>query len=241
MDFSPERLDTSAQAMKIKYPSFSVSGLPIGTGPIAIWKGWIQPIRNRESLELLLSDLANNHPVRVLHSGEIIHKPDCKNQHESLPWLKKLKKPDAAYKLKVTYNGGTQHPKAFIIEPLKHLRELRHIFRDGSICAYPPWEDIWHWQYSTVADFMDHISIWLLKNTVWQQVGLWIGDEMPHNTEFLYNTIKPFEECWCRSGQLYGMCHRESDQNTLSKLRMVTAIRNNKLTLPFSLKSSSKS
>lgn len=201
--------------MKTNYPSFTVGGLPLGTGPEAVWKGWVQPICNLENLELLLSDLSNNHAVRVELGGEVTHNPDCRHEHESLPWLKKLKKPDAAYRLKVIYGGGAQHPQAFIIEPLTLRKNTMHTFTNGAICCYPPWKNVWNWQDNTVADFMDRVMIWLIKHTVWQQTGAWLGSEMPHDTAFLYRTISPFQQCWCGSGNLYGACHLKSDKNHL--------------------------
>jgi hypothetical protein len=215
MKFSPERLDASVRAMKADFPAFTVGGLPIGTGREAVWKGWVQPVRELENVELLLSDLSNNHPVRILPGGEVIHKPGCRQKHELLPWLKKLKKPDASYRLKVIYGGGPRHPRAFIIDPVTDRRTTKHTFTNGAICCYPPWENAWNWQDNTVADFMHYVVIWLIKHTVWQQVGLWLGDEMPHDTAFLFHSISPYQSCWCGSGETYGSCHRRSDKLSL--------------------------
>jgi hypothetical protein len=54
--------------MKLSYPQFSLAGAPIGTGPVPIWKGWVQPIQNRESLEQLLDDVYHNCPASITFS-----------------------------------------------------------------------------------------------------------------------------------------------------------------------------
>jgi hypothetical protein len=91
-------MEVNVQAMKVNYPAFSVSGRPIGTGREAVWKGWIQPIRSLENLQWILADIAQNRSVRVLQGGEVIHNTRCQRKHQELPWIKKLKKPDKAFK-----------------------------------------------------------------------------------------------------------------------------------------------
>jgi hypothetical protein len=211
MDFSPERMNESVRAMKNYYPAFSVGGRPIGTGAEAVWQGWIQPVCSLEDLELLLADLAQNRPVRVLPGGELIHHPQCLRKHQQIPQLENLRKPDQAFKIKITYGGGSRHPRAFVIDPAIPPKERKHKFADGAICSYPPWQDVWNWQTHTVAEFADQAAIWLVKWNVWQQTGIWLGDEMRHEPAFLFLNIKSEEQCWCASGQQYAECHRKSD------------------------------
>lgn len=142
----------------------------------------------------------------------MIHNPDCQDTHENLSWLSKLKKPDTSYKLKLTYGGGMRHPRAFIIEPLSPRINTKHTFTNGAICSYPPWEEAWNWQNNTVVDFMNHVMIWLVKHTVWRQVHVWLGDEMPHDTSFLFRNINPMQQCWCGSGDSYNNCHLTEDK-----------------------------
>ncbi len=211
MEFFSERLSESVAEMKANYPTFSVGVYPLGTSADAIWEGWIQPIRSLEDLEFLLADLAQNRAVRILPGGEIIHHPNCRRTHQNLAWIKKLKKPDRAFKIKITYGGGKRHPRAFVIDPNIPPEERKHMFGDGAICAYPPWQGVWDWQLNTVADFADQAAIWLVKWNVWQQTGVWLGDEMRHENTFLFFNIKETAQCWCGSGECYGECHRESD------------------------------
>lgn len=211
MKFSPEKMNESVRAMKEIYPAFQVSGRPIGTGAEAVWQGWIQPIRSFEDLEYLLADLAQNRAVRILSGGEVIHHPNCQRKHPKLSWIKKLKKPDRAFKVKITYGGGSRHPRAFVIDPVIPPHEREHMFADGAVCAYPPWHGVWDWQTNTVADFTDQAAVWLVKWNVWQQTGIWLGEEMRHDKAFLLFNIKPTAQCWCGSGERYGECHRVSD------------------------------
>ena len=204
-------MNESVAAMKANYPSFTVEGRPIGTGAKAIWKGWIQPIRILENLEQLLADIEQNRAVRILPGGEIIHRPDCQRKHPRFPWIKKLKKPDRAFKIKIIYGCGSRHPSAYVLDPVIPPEEREHMFGDGSVCAYPPWQGVWDWQTNTVADFTDQVAVWLVKWNVWQQTDVWLGDEMLHDKAFLFFNIKVTEQCWCGSGKQYGVCHRIND------------------------------
>ena len=212
MDFSPEKLDASVQAMKLNYPTFSVGGRPIGTGAEAVWKGWIQPIRSLEDLQWILADIEQNRSVRILQGGEVIHDPSCRRKHQELKWIEKLKKPDRAFKIKISYGGGKRHPRGHVIEPLIPIVERKHMFGDNAVCAYSPWENVWNWEAHTVSDFADQVVLWLIKWNVWQQTGVWLGDEMQHGKMFLYFTIAASDQCWCGSGRQYGECHRQEDE-----------------------------
>ena len=218
MDFSPERMEASVQAMKLKYPSFSVGGRPIGTGRDAVWKGWVQPIRDLENLELLLADLAQDRPVRILRGGEVIHNPNCYRKHQKLLWIKKLKKPDTAFKIKITYGCGSLHPRAYSLDPIIPFNKRKHMFRDSAVCAYPTWDTSWNWRIHTVADFMDNVVIWLIKWNVWQQTNVWLGEEMPHDRVFLYFTVAVSDPCWCGSQREYSVCHRADDEREVFQL-----------------------
>lgn len=211
MEFSPEKMNQSVRVMREIYPTFQVGGRPIGTGAEAVWQGWMQPIRSSEDLEYMLADLAQNRSVRILSGGEVIHHPNCHRKHQELSLIKRLKKPDRAFKIKITYGSGRRHPQGFVLDPVIPPEERKHLFADGAICAYPPWHGVWDWQRNTVADFADQVAVWLVKWNVWQQTGVWLGEEMRHDKGFLLFNIKPNEQCWCGSGERYGKCHQASD------------------------------
>lgn len=205
------RLEASINEMGRFYPSFSLSGSPIGTGPVAVWKGWVQPIQSAAELEQLLDDIYHDRPVYIAEGGEVLHMPGCTASHSPHEWIERLSNPYAVYKLEVKYGGGKAHPRAYVRVPSLPLRRWKHIFKDGEICPYPPWEDVWSWETNTVVDYMDHALVWLIKSTAWLQAGVWIGSELGHEPHFLLGTIGPMQGCWCGSGEQYGNCHRPSD------------------------------
>jgi hypothetical protein len=59
---------------------------------------------------------------------------------------------------------------------------------------------------------MDRAVIWLIKHTVWQQAGVWLGAEMRHDQIFLYDDVRPLKQRWRGAGNLYGKCHRQPDE-----------------------------
>lgn len=205
------RLDASVAQMKTWYPRFSLSGSPIGTGPVAIWKGAVQPIRSLLNLEPLLDDLFHDRPIEVLPGGTVQHLANCRATHKDHDWMEEITNPCVTYKLEVRYRGGPPHPRAYVLDP-PLLKSKKHMLGDGAICAYAPWEKAWSWQQDTVVDFIDHVLIWLVKTTVWLQAGVWLGEERRHDTAYLLNTIRPDAQCWCSSGAQYQNCHRSKDR-----------------------------
>lgn len=208
------RLDASIEGMKIYFPEFSLSGLPLGTGPVAVWKGSVQPLQSPVHLEEVLDDIYHERPVVMRASGVIDHRPDCVITHCHHEWMEKLSNPYVKYKLEVHYGGGEMHPKAYVREPVVPLyKRQKHHFNDGALCAYPPWQGIWQWERNTVVDFMSHVTEWLVKWTVWEQVGVWIGSEMGHDRGLLLREIRPDQDCHCGSGKPYQLCHRMEDES----------------------------
>jgi hypothetical protein len=125
--------------------------------------------------------------------------------------------PCMPFKLEVKYGGDSAHPQAFILEPPLPRSKWKHLFGDGAICPYPPWERVWSWTHHSVVDFMDHVLIWLIKSIVWLQARVWIGKERRHETEYLLATIEPRAQCWCGSGKQYQDCHQPKDERLLAK------------------------
>lgn len=203
------RLDASIEAMRQFYPQFSVSGSPLGTGNCAVWKGWVQPIRDNLNLEELLDDLACDRPVEVLPGGEVRHASNCKAKHRDHDWMEDVCDPLTRYKLEVRYSGTQKHPRGFVREPI--LSSPKHMWGDNAICGYPAWENVWLWEKHTVVDFMDHALVWLVKTTVWNQTKVWIGSERPHDLPFLLASIRLNQQCRCGSGEPYGTCHGPKD------------------------------
>jgi hypothetical protein len=210
------RLDASIRAMQNFFPEFSLLLAPAGTGRMAVWKGRAQPIQTTEKLAELLDDIHHERPVYILSGGEVRHHSDCTAPHEHHDWAGKLDDLRIKFELEVKYDGGRRHPKAFVRNPPLPPCETLHLFSDGSICPYAPWESVWLWERDTVVDYLGHALIWLIKWTVWRQTGIWIGLEIGHERDFLLRSIGRNQECWCGSGVKYKRCHRERDQTSRS-------------------------
>jgi hypothetical protein len=202
------RIDESIRAMQGFYPDFMLEVDATRINAIAVWKGIVQPLQTINHFDELLDDIYNARPVYVQQGGKVMHDPDCKARHTRHSWMNKISDRPIAYNLRVKYEGGPQHPRAYIVSPAIPENNARHMFRDGAICAYPPWQDVWLWQRDTVVQFMDHVLIWLINWTVWDQTQVWIGPEMPHGRPLLSLIIKPEQQCWCGSGKRFGECCR---------------------------------
>ena len=212
MGLTTSRLEASVEAMRVYFPEFSLSGLPLGTGAVAVWKGWVQPIQSVEHLEALLDDLHHGRPVMMQAGGVIEHNPGCTARHCHHDWMEKVSAPSPRYRLEVQYGGGEAHPRAYVRTPMvPYFRREKHHYVDGALCAYPPWKGVWQWDRDTVVTFMSHAAEWLVKWTVWEQAGVWLGAEMGHDPAFLLREIKPDQECYCGQGKQYQHCHRPAD------------------------------
>ena len=208
----PSRLEASIERMRDYYPAFSLSVSTVGTDQGAIWKGRVQPIRSRDGLEELLDDIHHERPYYVMLGGEVLHHPRCASSHEQHPWTNYLKRPFGVYEVEIKYSGGAQHPAAYVRDPPVPEQKRWHMFGDGSICAYAPWLQIWKWQEHTVVDYLGHVLGWLIKWTIRDQAGVWIGAEINHDPAFLLRNIGRNNECWCGSGKKYKRCHRIHDE-----------------------------
>ncbi len=207
------RLEASIEGMRAYYPALHFSIVDTEAGKQAIWRGKVQPIRTADRLEDLLDDIHYERPFYILPGGEVLHHPACRASHIHHGWAEKLTNPHAVYELEIRYSGGSRHPKAYVHDPILPEKKKKHIFGDGSICPYAPWRQIWQWEHHTVVDYMAHTLGWLIKWTVWDQVGIWIGTEISHDPRWLLHTIGYNKPCWCGSGKKYKKCHRPTDEN----------------------------
>jgi len=210
---APPRLDASIEGMQAYYPAFSLLVVETKEGRQGIWAGRVQPIRTIDGLEELLDDIHHERPLYILPGGEVLHHPACSASHTHHGWAEKLTNPHAVYELEVRYGGGRRHPKTYVRDPVLMEKKKRHTFGDGSICPYAPWQQVWLWDEQTVVDYMAHALGWLIKWTVWDQAGVWIGPEIDHESRFLLRTIGPNQPCWCGSGNKYKKCHRKDDED----------------------------
>ena len=212
------RLEASIEAMREYFSEFSLSGSPIGTGPVAVWKGKMQPLRGAKHLEEILDDIYHGRPVMMCADGVIAHRLDCAAKHCRHDWIRRVTNPFVEYKIEVHYGGGKAHPTAYVRDPaVPLLKRQKHHFDDGSLCAYPAWFDVWRWDRDTVVEFMAHVAEWLVKWMVWEQASIWLGQEKDHAPDLLLREIRPDLQCHCRSGKEYGRCHRSLDEESVMR------------------------
>lgn len=217
MELLSPNMQKSVQEMRIHYPALMLDSRSVILNGEVAWNGWIQPIYNLENLEWILADLDQDRRVRILQDGQIVHDPNCNRNHQHLPWIKNLKRPDQAFKVKITYSGGKKHPRCYVLEPDIPKSKRKHMFGDGAICAYSPQKNLWSAEIHTVVEFTDYAAIWLFKWNVWNQTGNWLGKETSHNKIALYNSIDSSAQCWCGSGDKYSECHRIQDKFEIDK------------------------
>ncbi|QQS33609.1 MAG: hypothetical protein IPM50_03220 [Acidobacteriota bacterium] len=213
MSQASRRLDASIKAMADRYPALTLIRDGSDASCMAVWEGWLQPIGSLRNFDLIIYDLHYNRPIMIGEDGEILHNPRCKGPHDKPSIRKYLKRPNRSFKVRIEHAGGSRHPRAFMLDPILVRRPGDHTFGDGASCAYPAWEDVWEWQRDTVADFTDHVLVWLVKWNLFDETNgkLWLGPEMNHDAFFLAATINSNSQCWCGSGKCYVSCHRAED------------------------------
>lgn len=233
---SSSRLSASIHAMAERYPLLTLISDHSDSTGVAVWEGWVQPVRSLKEFDLIVNDMHYNRPIVLSEDGEILHKPKCKGPHDKPSIRKHIGRPDRSFKVRIEYAGGPQHPRAFMLDPTLARRPGDHTYGDGASCVYPPWEDAWEWRRNTVADFTDHLLVWLVKWNVFDATSgdLWLGPEMNHDPVFLAATINPDNQCWCGTGKRYADCHRPGDIRTAeTELRSGLAAKNSLIQTPF--------
>jgi len=211
MEASP-RLIANIQEMQQYFPNFTFSTEKVDGIEVAAWRGRVQPIQSVENLAELLDDIHFERPAQIIAGGQVRHHPDCLAIHKQHTWLGKLNNLDDSYDLVVKYDGGKAHPKAFIHNLVIPSHGPKHLFENGLICPYAPWEEVWLWERDTVVDYLGHAVTWLVKWMVWCQAAIWLGPEFAHEPAYLIRTIERNQECWCGSGKKYKRCHLPDDE-----------------------------
>lgn len=205
------RFTVSVAAMTERYPTLEFRTEVRHGKPLAVWEGWLTPIRSRHELNAILCDLDEDRPVRIGNDATIRHDPACDPEHPLHPLLHQLKRPDRSFRVRIEFDGGPAHPAGFLLDPVVTPETRYHIFGENRVCAYAPWSDAWRAVEHTAADFTDHVLIWLFKWNVWVETNHWLGKEEDHTPLHLLTTIRPDMQCWCSNGEPYGRCHRPQD------------------------------
>jgi hypothetical protein len=217
MSEATETFAPDVATMAEHYPSLEFHLEERDGRPIAVWEGWLQPIRTRAGLNSIVSDLDEDCPVMIDRDTTTIgHYAKCGRQHGTHPILKKIKRWDCRFLVRIEYNGGPAHPAGYLLDPVITPATRRHIFGLNRMCAYAPWTDAWRVDLNTVAEFTGHILIWLFKWNIWVETGHWLGSEMDHRPLYLLSTIRRDMQCWCGSGVPYEGCCMPLDQRRAS-------------------------
>ncbi|HWR35407.1 MAG TPA: SEC-C domain-containing protein [Clostridia bacterium] len=211
------RLQKSIEQMKRYYPQFPYSEYSAGMAVCAVWRGSVQPITPREDMEHILDDIAHERTVRIV-GGNIGHHPNCSVAHCRHDWMDSVTDISQSFELEVRWDGTARHPACWVLSPAIPPEKRRHMWADGSLCVFYASEGVWDHRENDVVDFMDHVPIWLAKWQVFNRTGVWIGREHYGDPRYHINTIKPSQQCWCRSGRKYVKCHMRED--SILALRM---------------------
>ena len=207
----PLPLRKSVEKMEEFHPRLKVSYLTCMGSTIAIWRGWVQPIKSREELEELLDDLY--HDRRIWVAGDTVsHWGDCEEEHRHHDWMDRVSDPFVKYDMEVRHDGGRVHPKCRIHNLNITDCKRKHLNHDFSICPFLTSEGVWVWDRDTVADIIPHYLAWLVKWLVFDQTNKWIGSDHNHTPEYHLSLIGRNQQCWCGSSKKYKRCHLEWDE-----------------------------
>jgi hypothetical protein len=99
-------------------------------------------------------------------------------------WIGKLKPTSNSciYTVKIIYKHR-RPPKVFIIKP-DILKSSPHIYSDGSLCLYYPFDKDYNNKLSIISDtIIPWTAEWLYYYEKWLDSGIWWGPEAPHGEE----------------------------------------------------------
>lgn len=205
------RFAKHVDAMHEKFPQFTYHESLCNSGVLGTWSGRVQPIQNQEGINLLLDDLFHNRPVYRL-GDSIQHLPNCNERHCEHAWMNRDLNLERQFDLQITYTGDKALPRCYVLAPLIPLGKRKHTWADGAICAFLDSEGVWQRRVHTVADFLPHALIWLVKWMVFDATEVWIGAEHNSSPSYHLQVVDRNDPCWCGSGELYRKCHRTQDQ-----------------------------
>ena len=216
-------------AMQQMFPCSQWSEIESESGRYRLWQVIVEPIPLPGECRYVLADLQRDGPIEMEPGGKIRHSLKCHAEHKSDPVLSNLLLEESAFLLEVTYSEPPAFPKARCIDPALSRDTLKghpHFYFPDVICPMFPSDGDWSWSANTAADYLLHVSIWLLKTTVWEQIrkergaGHWLGSEVDHSLERLLR-IPTGRLCSCASGKSYKKCCRPAHLNAYLKRRTI--------------------
>lgn len=82
------------------------------------------------------------------------------------------------YKVKVKYSLH-RRPRVWVLDPPLMKRsddeEIPHLYSDGSVCLYLPWNNEWNRDLLIARTIVPWISLYLYFYEVWHITGEWMG------------------------------------------------------------------
>lgn len=204
------RLQKSIEDMAGICPVLLYATAPDGVG--GTWTGPITPVRSAERLMDLLDDIHHNEPVYTAAGGELRHLTSCSATHCRHAWMDQIQPSELTrtFDARIYYSGRHDDPRCWITGI--DAKNGRHMWSDGSICPFLSSSATWDWMRDTVADFVGHVSVFLVSWMVFQRTGVWIVGEHNNTPEYHLSVIKPNQLCWCRSGKKYRKCCMPREQ-----------------------------
>ncbi len=197
------------------------------------WLLTMAPIPEASELSTILFDLQQNKGASIGHQGKIFHSEiQCSERTESHQQLfPNVKIWQHHFTVQLIYRKPPQgalfstQPKARILSPeisAKKYPSHPHIYSnitrtDSWACPLSPQHTEWSYKKGATIEYLDQLSIWILKTMVWVAtggvvgIGKWVGADTPHNKSYLLKTVGPSEPCWCGSGRKYSNCHLQPD------------------------------
>lgn len=199
--------------MAEEWPQFQYRLLTYGQLVVGSWQGRVQPIRTVDGPFEVLDDLAHDREVSLV-GDEIRHVSHCPASHCRHEWMDRIGDLSMPCDVEIWHEGNEAPPRCWVLFPV--ILKQKHMWWDWSICAFlASDEDAWRPDVHTVADFVPHVLLWLVKWLVYDQTNVWIGAEHNNTPEYHLQIIKPDARCWCQSGRQYRECHREEDKRRI--------------------------
>lgn len=211
------RLKTSIEEMAIFCPNLLYAPDPGDIG--GWWAGEFRALSNVEVLPELLDDIHHNRAVSTAPGGATRHYSSCTRNHCLHEWMERLRPEELlrAFNVRIFYTGDREDPRCFV-EGITN-ENGRHVWSDGSICPFLSSKHAWNWTRDTIADFVGHVSLWLISWMIFHQTGVWIVGEHSGTPTYHRTHIHPNDNCWCRSGKKYRKCHMYHDEIAIMKGR----------------------
>jgi hypothetical protein len=160
-----------------------------------------------------LVSMALSFEVLILERPEPMH-PVAFSLRPEISWYRFPGHPHLRFDIPLQYRGRTLH--GLCVYSAADFRTRRLEDFAGHILYHPkPGEMI----LDTEPQMQARESMPFLKHPkryperVWR--GHWPGKSAPAGSQLHLATIRPGQECWCGSGEKYGVCHRKAEASLL--------------------------